>query len=117
KDVIKALEKELKDNENEPTPPRPGDNDPNRKQPLVNLLQELKMVFAMQKRVNDRTTLYGKTYTGEQAPKIVAGMNDTDKKRVERIQKEMKPLPDRQDRISKVTKEISKKPDAQRLGL
>jgi hypothetical protein len=117
KDVIKALEKELKDNENEPNQPRPPtDSDPNRKQPLVNLLQELKMVFAMQKRVNDRTTLYGKTYTGEQAPQVVAGLNDADKKRVERIVKEMKSLSDRQDRISKVTKEISKKPEAQRLG-
>src|SRR5262249_15293628 len=117
KDVIKALEKAIKDNEDDdPTKPPPGDGGPGRKQPLVDLLQELKMVFALQKRVADRTALYAKTYTGEQAPRVVAGMKAEDKKRVERVNKEMKSLSDRQDRIAKVTREISKKPEAQRLG-
>lgn len=117
KDVIKALEKELKDNDND-TPPRPpGDGGPGRKRPLVDLIQELKLIYAMQKRVADRTALYGKTYAGEQAPRVAAGMSAEARKHAERVLGEIRALAERQDRITRVTREISKKPEAQRLGM
>ena len=34
---------------------------------LIDMLAELKMIYAMQRRVNSRTEMYGKKYKGEQA--------------------------------------------------
>jgi len=103
KEVVRALEKAIKDNEN-PSPPGPsGPSNPNDK--LVSLLQQLKMVHAMQKRVNDRTAMYAKHYSGEQVPRPT---NDREKERYEGITKEMKELSNRQERLSKVTKDLGK---------
>src|SRR5262249_52124693 len=67
KDIIKALERAIQEPQ-EPTPGMPGESGPDKKRPLVTLLQQLKMIYGMQRRINDRTTLYGKQYKGEQAP-------------------------------------------------
>jgi hypothetical protein len=70
KEMIEALKKAQKP---EPCtkcdpPEDPGDPGPRPdKEPLVTLLQELKMVRAMQNRVNTRTKTYGAMYKGEQA--------------------------------------------------
>jgi len=62
------------------------------------------MVFLMQKRVNDRTALYAKHYQGEQVPKATS---EREKQRYEGVAKELKELSSRQERLSKVTKELS----------
>ncbi len=108
-DIIKALERELKDPEPS-DPARQRGKQGDRK--LVNFLQQLKMIFAMQRRINQRTELYGKTYTGEQAPMPETAADDKQKEHLTRIAKELKDLAGRQDRLSKVTREISKQPEA-----
>jgi hypothetical protein len=114
KDAIRALEKEIRDNENNgPRPPEPPTDGPTGKPKLVNLIQQLKMIHALQRRVNDRTELYGKRYKGEQAPPPDTARTNRQKLRYEQIQKELKDLAGRQDRIAKVTREIGKEePDA-----
>jgi hypothetical protein len=95
-EMIDALKKARAENQPDPGKPgppgkagQPGD------QKLLELLQELKMVRSLQKRVNDRTTTYGKSYPGEQAadPQIV---------------RELRSLSDRQQRIQEIVSRIAK---------
>jgi hypothetical protein len=105
KDMVKSLEKEIEDNDKPPKPPGPPgpSGDPGRK-PLVNLLQQLKMVSAMQKRVNGRTALYGRRYEGEQAPMPTTVKDAKERRRLEIVQKELAQLAGRQASIRKVTR-------------
>lgn len=109
-DIIKALERAMQ--EPDDSPPQQGQGQP-RDQKLVNFLQQLKMIMAMQRRINERTTLYGKTYTGEQAPTVASGKDEKERKHIESVRKELKDLSDRQERLGKVTREVSKQPEAQ----
>jgi hypothetical protein len=110
KDVVKALEKAIKENEDGPKTP-PGPSGPSPKPKLVSLLNQLKMIHSMQKRVNARTELYGKQYNGEQLPQPT---NEREKTRYEGITKELKDLSSRQERLSKVTREVGKENEQQR---
>ncbi len=97
KEMIKALEKkqqEMKDQK----PPKDGDSQPKPQadQKLLDEIAELKMIRAMQMRVNKRTELYGREYEGEQAE-------------VPAIQRELRELSDRQDRIHGATRKIYEK--------
>jgi len=116
KDIVKALERALRK-------PEPNDDDddndggpggPRKKPKLVNRLQELKMIFAMQKRINGRTTLYGKLYTGEQAPAAPAGMNEGERKQLNEVRSELRGLAERQEKLSRITRDLSKKGDGNR---
>lgn len=109
-DIIKALEKAMQ--EPEESQPGQGGGQP-KDQKLVNFLQQLKMIMAMQRRINTRTELYGKTYTGEQAPVPEAAKDERQRKHFESVRKEQKDLSDRQERLGKVTREVSKQPEAQ----
>ncbi len=92
-EMIEALEKAKQNAENPPpnTPPMP----PNAKPPLVDRLAELKLIRAMQKRLNSRTKLYGRQYKGEQASEP-------------RIRRELRQLADRQMEIANVTSKLAK---------
>jgi hypothetical protein len=114
KDIIRALEKAINEDEPPPPPGPPGDG-PSGKPKLVSLLQQLKMILAMQRRVHDRTELYGKRYKGEQAPLPASAANEKERKKFERIRKELKDLAGRQERIGKVTREVGKEAGAQRI--
>jgi len=104
KDVVKALERAIKDNDNMNAPTdSPSGPQPNQK--LVTMLQQLKMLYAMQRRVNSRTEMYGKHYAGEQVPRAT---NDREKARYEGIASELKDLAGRQERLAKVTKDLAK---------
>ncbi len=94
-EMIKALQKELKQKEQKPSPPSNGQPPPQADPKLLNKIQELKMVRAMQVRVNARTELYGKTYEGEQA--------DTSP-----IRRDLRELSNRQERIFEITNRIAK---------
>jgi hypothetical protein len=61
----------------------------------------------MQKRVNQRTEVYGKQYAGEQAPPPENGSTPEDRDRYERIQTELKDLSKRQQKIGKVTHDLA----------
>src|SRR5262249_38924657 len=103
KEMVQALEKAIRDNQNSNQPPPPPG--PNAEPPLVNLLQQLKMVYALQRRVNARTELYGRRYPGEQLPSARA---EREKESYELVRKELLDLSGRQDRIAKVTKELGR---------
>jgi hypothetical protein len=109
-DIIKALERAMQEPDE---PPQPGQGGQQGNQKLVNFLQQLKMIMAMQRRINQRTELYGKTYTGEQAPLPEAAKDEKQRKHFESVRKELKDLSDRQERLGKVTREVSKQPEAQ----
>ncbi len=94
-EMIKALEKAKQDLQNKKPPPGGGPPPPQQDQKLLDQIAELKMIRAMQMRVNNRTTLYGRQYTGEQAEEP-------------RIQEELRGLAGRQDRIFEVTNKIVK---------
>jgi hypothetical protein len=92
----------------EPPPPSgmpPGHPGPSPERvPLVELLQQLKMLQAMQRRVNGRTELYASRYTGEQAPKPESALDARERRRLEQVRKELGDLSARQSSLEKVTR-------------
>src|SRR5207253_1875691 len=66
KEMIEALKKAQKDSKGKPG--KPGPKGPPVDPKLIDLLAELKMIYAMQRRVNNRTANYGNKYKGEQLP-------------------------------------------------
>lgn len=94
REMIEALKKAEDDLVATARPPRPGPKKPPEKDPrLVEPVSELKMVRAMQIRVNRRTSSYGDQYPGEQA-------------KVPEIKKELNNLADRQKRIADITTHV-----------
>jgi hypothetical protein len=112
KDIIRALERAQKEEDPSPAMPAQGQSG---KPKLVNRLQQLKMIMAMQRRINNRTEMYGKRYRGEQAPAVEVAVNDAEKQRFSAILKELRDLAGRQDRLGKVTREIGKQAAAERM--
>jgi hypothetical protein len=83
-ETIAALEKALKDLEQNRAPPgggAPPGGQP-AEPPLVNKLAELKMIRSLQMRINLRTRRYGQMIEGEQAntPEILAALEDLAKR-------------------------------------
>jgi hypothetical protein len=93
--MIDALKKARDDNQSDPGKPGAGKGGKPGDQKLLELLQELKMVRSLQKRVNDRTIDYAKRFPGEQAnePQIV---------------RELRSLAERQLRIQQIVADIAK---------
>jgi DNA repair exonuclease SbcCD ATPase subunit len=102
KEMIEALKKARSDKKSQGG--GGGGQGPDR---LLDLLAELKMIRSMQKRVNERTEVYGKQYAGEQAPPPEVGSTPEERERYERIQNELKELSKRQLKISKVTHDLA----------
>jgi hypothetical protein len=96
KDMIDALKKaQEKPEPDDGKPGKPGKSGKPPDPKLLELVQELKMIRALQKRVNDRTTTFGKRFDGqEQAadPQIV---------------RELRILADRQERIREIVRRIA----------
>ncbi len=90
KEMIEALKKAQQDSKGGQGQPGQPQN-----QKLIDLLAELKMIRAMQVRVNSRTKVYAQRYPGEQA-------EDPD------IQKELAELAQRQMKIFDATNNIAK---------
>jgi hypothetical protein len=107
KDMIEALKKAQQDSKSKPGQPKPKPPGKPGDPKLIDLLAELKMIYAMQRRVNSRTELYGKQYKGEQAPPPVTGSNQEERDRYKMIQDELKDLSKRQDKIGKITRDIA----------
>ncbi len=94
-ETIAALDKAIKDLEKKKTPPgqsppagQPGDP------PLVDKIAELKMIRALQLRINRRTQRYGKVIEGEQAetPELIDALAK---------------LAERQQRVLQATSDLS----------
>ena len=93
KDMIAALKKaqqDIQDGKNDPS--NPNNNKANQK--LINLLQELKLIRAMQVQVNSRTKMNANKYKGEQAGEAI-------------IQAELKQLATRQAKLQDMLQKIS----------
>jgi hypothetical protein len=93
KEMIEALKKARQELDNKKSPPSQSGPPPDQK--LLDKIAELKMILAMQIRVNTRTRVYGRQYQGEQA----ADPN---------IAHELRGLSERQERIFEVTNRIAK---------
>ena len=100
KEMIEALKKarrEMDDKKN-PSDPKNMKPRPPGDQKLLDQIAELKMIRSLQKRVNDRTELYGKQY------QAVEGEQTND----QNIRLELRNLAERQERIFDVTNRIAK---------
>ncbi len=110
KEMVEALKKARKDNQDKPPsppmPPSSGGQPPDQR--LIDMIAELKMIRSMQIRVNNRTTLYGKQIEGEQVPNVSKVADAGEKEKLNGIRKEFKDLSGRQQKLSKVTEDISK---------
>jgi hypothetical protein len=93
-ETIAALDKSIKDLEKKRTPPgqSPAAGQPG-EMPLVDKLSELKMIRALQIRINKRTQRYGEMIKGEQAetPDLL---------------KSLEALAERQQRVYKATADL-----------
>jgi len=106
-EMIDALKKARKENgQSPPSPPGSGNPNPSN-QPLLQEIQELKMIRNMQLRVNRMTETYGKEYKGEQAP-APEKTTAQEKEKAEMLQKELKGLAERQEKIYEVTNDLYK---------
>jgi hypothetical protein len=105
-EMIDALKKARKENGQQQGQPGQGNPNPGN-QPLLQLIQELKMIRNMQLRVNRMTETYGKEYKGEQAPAPEKAMPQ-ERQKVEDLQKELKGLAERQEKIYEVTNDLYK---------
>jgi hypothetical protein len=94
--MIDALKKARADNQNEPSKGGAGKSGQPGDQKLLELLQELKMVRSLQKRVNDRTNTYSKAFPNEEQA------------RDPQIVRELRSLSERQQRIQEIVSRISK---------
>jgi len=94
-DMIKALQKAQKDSK--PSPSKPGQSGPPPDQKLLDQIAELKMIRAMQLKVNQRTKLYGNMHKqeGEQT-------NNGE------LKGKLKDLSERQEKLFDVTMKIVK---------
>jgi len=103
KEMIEALKKAQSDKKSQGG----GGGGMQRPDKLLDLLAELKMIRSMQKRVNQRTEVYGKQYAGEQAPPPENGSTPEERERYVQIQNELKDLSKRQQKIGKVTHDLA----------
>lgn len=92
-EMIDALEKAQRDQERQQQQPPQQPQQP-QDQPLVDKLAELKMIRALQMRVNKRTERYSKLIDGEQAadPDLLRALDQ---------------LSDREERVRKATRDIA----------
>jgi hypothetical protein len=95
KEMIEAIKKARKDQDNKKSPP--GQPSPSQMQepPLVDVLAELKMVRALQMRVNTRTARYAKMIAGEQADNA-------------ELAAVLRQLAERQQRIERATRDLQR---------
>jgi hypothetical protein len=93
-DILAALEKAKQDLEQQQQQPMPPPSGEPQEPPLVDALAELKMIRALQMRVNRRTETYSKLINGEQAveAELLAALAE---------------LAERQERIFRATKDIA----------
>ena len=75
------------------------------------LLAELKIVRAMQKRINARTEIYGSQYQGEQVPRPETTKDPKEREQRETIRRELKELAVRQEKVAAVTHELATRKD------
>jgi hypothetical protein len=106
-EMIDALKKARKENGQQQQQQGQGGSGQPQNQPLLQEIQELKMIRNMQLRVNRMTETYGKEYKGEQAP-APTKVTTEEKEKAEMLHTELKKLADRQEKIYEVTNDLYK---------
>jgi len=108
KEMIAALKKARQDQKPKQKPGeegKEGASGGNNDQKLLDQIAELKMVRSMQVRLNQRTSAYGKQLDGEQPSPT--GMDSKDRERIETLRKDLFELGQRQEKITKVTRDMA----------
>jgi hypothetical protein len=95
KEMIAALKKARDDNQSDPSDGKAGKAGKPADPKLLELIQELKMVRALQKRINDRTIDRAKQFPGQEQARDPA------------IVRELRNLADRQIRIQEIVRRIA----------
>jgi hypothetical protein len=104
-EMIDALKKARKENgQQQGQPGQPGQP---QNQPLLQEIQELKMIRNMQLRVNRMTETYGREYKGEQAP-APEKATAQEREKAEMLDRELKGLAEREKKIYEVTNDLYK---------
>jgi hypothetical protein len=93
KDMIAALKKAQKDQENKKKKHNDSQSGQPQDPPLIDLLAELRMIRALQMRVNTRTARYSKLVDGEQAENA-------------ELVEALRRLAEREERIHRVTRDL-----------
>jgi hypothetical protein len=93
KDMIAALKKAQKDQENKKKKPTESQSGQPQDPPLIDMLAELRMIRALQMRVNTRTARYSKMVEGEQAENV-------------ELVEALRRLAEREERIHRVTRDL-----------
>ncbi len=105
KEMIAALKKARQEPSKQQKPSSGGESSSsNNDQKLIDQIAELKMIRSMQLRVNQRTTTYARQFEGEQ-PKVVSDLKEREK--VDQLKKELFDLGTRQEKITKVTRDMA----------
>jgi hypothetical protein len=73
----------------------------------ANLLAELKLIHAMQRRINVRTAVYGKGHKGEEVPAPETAKGARERERLEAVRRELKDLAGRQEKVAAVTQGLA----------
>jgi len=109
-EMIAALEQAKKENQQQPPPPGGGGGNPNPgNKPLLQELQELKLIRNMQISVHKMTEAYGLDYKGkEQAPAPEKSQTADDRELADRLKKDLKDLAVRQEQIYQATNDLYK---------
>ena len=92
-EIVDALKKAQKDASSKKKPPGPSPTGQPQDPPLIEMIAELKMIRALQMRVNRRTERYSKLIDGEQASK-------------EDVLDALRRLSEQEARVQKVTREL-----------
>jgi RNA polymerase sigma factor (sigma-70 family) len=83
----------------------------NRKPNLDGVLAELKLIRAMQNRINVRTKVYGDAYKGEQVPPPETARDPREREQFETIRQELKELATRQEKVAPLTNALARARD------
>jgi hypothetical protein len=112
-DIIGSLREmieALKDSRRKNSMPPSDDNNPGpgRDPKLADRLAQLKLIRSMQVRVNTRTNGYYKEFRGEQVPSLDQVPEGPERVKAERVQRELKDLATRQQRIVEIANHLAK---------
>jgi hypothetical protein len=108
REMVEALKKARQENKQKPKPSKPGQGGGMQQdQRLIDLIAELKMIRSMQLRVNARTEVYGKQFEEEQVPAPDSAPDARERERREMLQRELRDLAARQQKIGKVVRDIA----------
>ena len=95
-DNLDEMIKELEAKQKKPEDPK-----------LKDKIAEMKMIRSLQQKINLRTEFYGNQFKGDPVPPPETAKDPEEKEKVETLRRELKDLSNRQEKISKITKQLA----------